>query len=135
MLPQPLEAVDCETLVVRWGISVSLAAKLLRLDRDWRHAFPSVGGLLIRSGFRTRAEQDELSEQGRPTAPDERSTHRSCPATGADLDLPVAPTAAWKWEFGRLVQLSGLRWGGGSPLDANGIPVDWNHVDEGPRRA
>lgn len=29
--------------------------------------------------------------------------------------------------------MNGLRWGGGGPVDDIGIPVDWNHLDLGPR--
>jgi len=133
MLPELLEGTDCATLCERWGIAPELAASLLVVDERWRATFPGLGGPSIISGFRTREEQEELSEQGRPAAPDDLSTHRSCPATGADLSLPVAVTADVKVDFGMIVMVAGLRWGGGSPLDEQGIPTDWNHVDLGPR--
>ena len=87
----------------------------------------------IVSGFRTFAEQEALRRAGRPTAPDELSTHRSCPATGADVSLGFAPTRIQKAIWGRIVVMNGLRWGGGGPVDDGGIPLDWQHVDRGPR--
>ena len=85
------------------------------------------------SGYRTREEQELLELEGRPAAEDRLSTHRSCPATGADLRLPIAADDYTQAELGRLVYLAGMRWGGGSPKNELGIPEDWNHVDLGPR--
>ena len=85
------------------------------------------------SGFRTRAEQDRLRREGRPTAPDDRSTHRSCPATGVDVALGFLPTRVQKSIWGRIAVMNGLRWGGGGAVDEGGIPIDWQHVDAGPR--
>jgi len=86
------------------------------------------------SGFRTRREQDALRARGRPAAPDHLSTHRTYPATGADISIGMVPTDTQKAIFGRIVVFNGLRWGGGSPVDPQtGIPSDWNHVDTGPR--
>ena len=87
----------------------------------------------IISGYRTQAEQDRLRRGGRPTAPDSLSTHRSCPATGVDVSLGFAPTRVQKAIWGRIVVMNGLRWGGGGAVDSGGIPVDWGHVDRGPR--
>jgi len=89
---------------------------------------------VIVSGYRTRAEQAALGRQGRPTAPDSLSTHRSCPATGADVWIGFLPVVTKKHIWGRILFLNGLRWGGGSPLDNNAIPLDWQHVDLGPRQ-
>ena len=88
----------------------------------------------IVSGWRSAAEQARLSRQGRPTAADELSTHRSCPATGVDISLGFMPTNFMKAIWGRLTLVQGLRWGGGGPVHESGIPVDWQHVDVGPRR-
>lgn len=85
------------------------------------------------SGYRTRAEQRFLSRSGRPAAPDELSTHRSCPATGVDISLGTAPSTERKQLWGALAQINGLRWGGGSAVDESGVPGDWQHVDRGPR--
>lgn len=84
------------------------------------------------SGFRSAAEQSELQRQGRPTAPEGCSTHRVCPATGADVRVASFPTRTMRATFGRIATEHGLRWGGGSPVDDAGIPIDWNHVDLGP---
>jgi uncharacterized protein YcbK (DUF882 family) len=134
MLAESLEGRTCEHLVERWGISPELAAHLMLLNSTWERHYPGLGSLSIISGYRTREEQQELEREGRPAAADHLSTHRSCPATGADLRIPLAVDDSTKVELGRLAQLSGLRWGGGSPPDVAGIPVDWNHVDLGPRR-
>jgi len=86
----------------------------------------------IISGARTRWEQMHLGRSGRPTAPDELSTHRSCPATGVDISLGSLPSTEKKRFWGQMVEANGLRWGGGSKI-RNGIPSDWQHVDRGPR--
>lgn len=88
----------------------------------------------IISGYRTREEQRRLHRTGRPAAPDEVSTHRSCPATGVDVRLGFAPTRIQKATWGRMAVMNGLRWGGGGAVDDGGIPLDWGHIDRGPRR-
>ena len=85
------------------------------------------------SGWRSRQEQRRLGRAGRPAAPDDVSTHRSCPATGVDVSLGIAPTRVQKAIWGRIVTLNGLRWGGGGDVDDGGIPLDWGHVDRGAR--
>ena len=35
--------------------------------------------------------------------------------------------------WGRVAVMNGLRWGGGGAVDDGGIPLDWQHVDRGPR--
>lgn len=85
------------------------------------------------SGYRTPQEQQRLIDEGRPAAPVQLSTHTECPATGADVRVATFPTRAMKAQFGRVVSEHQLRWGGGSPPDEYGIPLDWNHVDLGPR--
>ena len=128
--PQSIGGADCAQLSERWLIRPDLALKLLRMDQTFREL--AGVGLRIISGYRTAEEQAELERQGRPTAADELSTHRVCPAMGADLELEVAPTTSLKVKFGHAARASGLRWGGGSRI-VDGIPVDWNHVDLGPR--
>jgi len=86
----------------------------------------------IISGARTRNEQRKLGRSGRPAARDDRSTHRSCPATGVDVSLGFGPTRVLKAIWGRIAVFNGLRWGGGA-IDDGGIPIDWGHVDRGPR--
>jgi len=133
VIAQSLLGSDCAQLTEHWLIVPELADRLLELARAWDERFPGLGSLSIISGFRTAEEQQELELSGRPAAPDHISTHRTCPATGADLQLPIAADDYAKAEFGRLVILNGLRWGGGSPVNELGIPADWNHVDLGPR--
>lgn len=116
----------------RWGISDELGSKLVQMAGNLEF------GISIISGIRSEQLQEDLRLQGRPTAPPGRSTHTSCPATGADLLTLVAPVVAVKARFGAAATFVGLRWGGGSPrgaLDSDepGIPSDWNHVDLGPR--
>lgn len=122
----------CPDTVVAWRISPELALRLYLLDSAFRQ---STGReLTIISGYRTCEEQMELAAAGRPAASCQRSTHVSCPATGADLRMDGLPAASLKLELGRLARLFGLRWGGGSPSDSSGIPSDWNHFDLGPRQ-
>jgi len=88
----------------------------------------------IISGWRSAAQQARLARSGRPTAPDALSTHRSCPATGVDISLGFSPTNFMKVIWGRVVFINGLRWGGGGAVDPDSlIPLDWPHVDRGPR--
>jgi len=120
----------CE-LAQRWGVSLDV------VQRVWMAAwdFNTETGrqVWIISGFRTRAEQRRLSRQGRPTAPDDLSTHRSCPSTGIDISLGARPSGFLKATWGRFTLIHGLRWGGGGKVDDGGIPLDWQHVDVGPR--
>lgn len=87
----------------------------------------------IISGYRTANEQRLLARSGRPATADSLSTHRSCPATGVDVSLGFGATRVMKAIWGRTVVLNGLRWGGGGAVDDGGIPLDWGHVDRGPR--
>lgn len=111
----------------QWKIDAELALRLHLLA--WELQLP----VSIISGARTPEEQEALRRAGRPTAPDNLSTHLSCPATGADLRVHVPLTESVKSAFGMAARRAGLRWGGGSPRNAHGIPSDWNHVDLGPR--
>lgn len=128
-LPQRIEPYETDFCGVleRWMIHPRLAQALFTI------AARAPFGISIISGYRSPARQAELEAQGRPTADPNLSTHLSCPAGGADVRLDVAVTDAVKATFGRLAVEAGLRWGGGSPVDQNGIPSDWNHVDLGPR--
>lgn len=86
----------------------------------------------IISGWRSQDHQERLVREGKG-APVDKSTHTSCPATGADLWPLLTVTTNVKGYLGAACTRCGLRWGGGSPLDGDGLPVDWNHVDLGPR--
>lgn len=127
----------CE-LAIRWKVSLDTMERLALSAEDY---FQETRGTVeIISGFRTQAEQATLKRRGRPTAPDNLSTHRSCPATGVDISLGFLPTRVQKAIWGRIVTLNGLRWGGCTdrpgapcPVDSAGIPIDWGHVDMGPR--
>lgn len=126
---EPADAAYLCGLASRWGISVELAQRLYRVAGEVPYS------LLIISGFRTAEEQEALRQEGRPAAPDDVSTHRSCPATGADVWPGIGITGAVKAQLGAAAGRAGLRWGGGSPIDPDtGIPSDWNHLDLGPRR-
>jgi len=128
---EDLTGSDACELSARWGVTfdtmdrVVAAADLFFLETRQR--------VQIISGSRTRAEQVALGRSGRPTARDDLSTHRSCPATGVDVNLGFAPTRVQKAIWGRIAVMNGLRWGGGSNVDPGGIPSDWGHVDRGPR--
>ena len=127
-----LEADPCD-LAQRWGVARDV------MERVWNTASRfavETGGIQVEiiSGYRSAAEQRRLSRQGRPTAPDDRSTHRSCPATGVDISLGLFASEFMKVTWGNLAFREGLRWGGGGPVDPqNLIPLDWQHVDVGPR--
>lgn len=129
MIPETLgpETDPCD-LARKWILSVELAEKLVCLT----HHLPY--SVQIISGWRSSEEQERLIREGKGALQD-RSTHRSCPATGADLWPLVAVTSNVKGYLGAACTLCGLRWGGGSPTDRDGLPVDWNHVDLGPRKA
>jgi len=118
----------CE-LQRRWKLAFQLATRIVTVAA--RLPFP----LSIISGFRTAQQQQRLGTAGRPTAAVDRSTHTSCPSTGADLWPTVVATNEVKATMGLQIVQAGLRWGGGSPPDPRTmIPSDWNHVDLGPRQ-
>jgi len=122
---------ECD-LVSRWKISPDTIRRLRLAAQDF---FSETGRQVwIISGWRTRAEQRRLSRSGRPAAPDDLSTHRTCPATGADVSLGFLPGGFLKATWGVVAASRGLRWGGGGDVGDDGIPIDWNHVDTGPRQ-
>lgn len=135
MSPQREEVVssDCCALAQRWGVSLEVLLRLVIAAIKFRAR--TGRKVLIISGFRTLAEQEALKQAGRPTAAPNLSTHMSFPATGIDVSFSGAPLSnASKALWGAEVIEAGLRWGGGSKLDSNGIPTDWQHVDVGPRQ-
>jgi len=127
-----VEQPDLCDLSVRWGVDPDVVRRVQIAAQDF--VAETALEVWIISGARTRQEQLELGRRGRPTAPDELSTHRSCPATGVDVSLGTLPTRVMKAIWGRVAVLNGLRWGGGGAVDDGGIPLDWQHVDRGPRR-
>lgn len=128
MIPETIDfQTDPVRLANKWLITCDLAERLVQMSGDMPF---SMG---IQSGFRTKESQDALRDSGRPAAPDNLSTHRECPATGADLSVGIAKSPTVKALLGAAALRVGLRWGGGSPISDIGIPSDWNHVDLGPR--
>jgi len=127
-----LTGADVCALSQTWAVDPDVMRRVQRSADAYTQETASPVDII--SGFRTRAEQAALGRRGRPTARDELSTHRSCPATGVDISLGFAPTRVQKAIWGRIVTFNGLRWGGGGQVDEGGIPVDWQHVDRGPRR-
>jgi len=122
---------DCE-IATRWKVALDTIQRVQMAAADF---FTETGRRVwIISGWRSREQQRRLSRQGRPTAPDARSTHRSCPATGVDVSLGTLPSNFLKATWGRLTLVHGLRWGGGGAVAESGIPIDWQHIDVGPRR-
>jgi len=113
-----------------WGVDGDVMARVFRAAELYANFTRSP--VWIISGARTRLEQLRLGRGGRPTAPDELSTHRSCPATGVDISLGSLPSTEKKRFWGQMVEVNGLRWGGGTEF-SDGIPSDWQHVDRGPR--
>lgn len=115
----------------RWRVRLDVVERILRMAR----LFEGETGrpVTIISGYRSPEKQRALRRQGRPAADPARSTHTSCPATGMDVTIGIAPTRVLKATLGRIAFEAGLRWGGGSRADSGGIPSDWNHFDVGPR--
>ena len=125
------ESTDCE-LAERWSVDLNTMRRVWLSAQDYER---ETGGRRVEiiSGHRTREQQKRLGRQGRPTAPDRLSTHRSCPATGVDISLGPLPSNFMKATWGRITLTHGLRWGGGGKVFESGIPKDWQHVDLGPR--
>lgn len=119
------------TLSAVWGVDERVMTKVARAADLF--LMLTRRPVWIISGYRSRFEQGRLGQMGRPTADDDRSTHRTCPATGVDVSLGSLPPTDIILAWGNLVEVSGLRWGGGSKKDGRGIPSDWRHVDAGPR--
>ena len=120
-------------LVERWTVTPDTMQRVWDSARDYEL---KTGGRRVRiiSGWRSRAEQRQLARRGRPTAPDDLSTHRSCPATGVDISLGINASNFMKVTWGNAALRNGLRWGGGGAVDPDSlIPLDWRHVDRGPR--
>lgn len=90
--------------------------------------------LEVISGFRTCDRQRELEEQGLPAAPCELSNHTICPARAVDVRFEGYPARVLVIALGVAATAAGLRWGGGGPTDDDGVPVDWRHLDLGPRQ-
>lgn len=128
---QLLNDADFCQVAIRWRITSELALGLVRLAERFES---STGNhLWIISGGRSVAKQLALIDAG-VGAPVELSTHLSCPSTGADVfPFGLHPTTNVRAFLGAAALQSGLRWGGGSSRDANGLPSDWNHFDLGPR--
>jgi len=127
------DADECD-LAERWGVDLDTMRRVVLSAQDFERETLGQRVSII-SGFRTKNEQRDLGRQGRPTAPDHLSTHRSCPATGVDISFGLLPSTFMKNTWGRIVLVNGLRWGGGGPTDPDTlIPLDWRHVDRGPRR-
>ncbi len=134
-MPDPefiTDATACD-LAERWGVSMDTMERVWLAAKDY--GFQTGGRRVsIISGWRSQNDQRQLARRGRPTAPDDRSTHRSCPATGVDISLGLLPTGFLKVTWGRIAGIHGLRWGGGGPVEPDSlIPLDWPHVDRGPR--
>lgn len=130
-----LEGPACGNLfrefVNHWGLRGDVASDALELGECYQR---SAGGKLwIISGFRTEEEQRRLIARGGPVAEVGLSTHTSVPATGFDIgtDFELG-REGWR-VVGYCAACLGLRWGGGSPMDQHGIPLDKNHFDRGPR--
>jgi len=136
--PEQVSGADPCELATRWGVSETTMRRVVSAAD--RYAERTGKPVEIVSGFRTDAQQDALRRSGRPAARNDRSTHLSCPATGVDVRLGFAPSNFEIVTWGEIAMTQGLRWGGGGkvtkpvPGFPAGIPVDWQHVDRGPRK-
>lgn len=123
---------DACSLAQYWGLGEPLARRLAAAINSFEIETGKTVSVI--SGYRTIAEQLQLIRMGRPAVSPERSTHTTCPASGADIRIGGMVNSQTKDIWGRIVVINGLRWGGGSPRDPQtGIPSDWQHVDLGPR--
>ncbi len=131
---EQLNGADPCVIARHWGVSLEVATRAVAAADL---TAPAIGrDVFIISGGRTEAQQDELRRRGRPTAPNDLSTHLSCPATGIDVSLgrgSFGVVRLMKVRWGVNAFFSGLRWGGGGAVDDAGVPIDWPHVDLGPR--
>lgn len=118
--------------LARWGLSEGVALKALALGQCFHELTGAT--LWIISGYRSPEEQSSLLAQpDSMAAPVGRSTHTSIPATGFDIGFDFDPPKEHKAILARCAGCTQLRWGGGSPTDEDGFPVDWRHFDNGPR--
>jgi len=124
--------VDACNLVLDWSLDPGFAEKIaLVINRTEAEIGRPVR---VISGFRTREKQQELINQpGVLAAPLDVSNHTLCPAHAVDVSLGAFPTRVQKALWGANLLFGGLRWGGGGPVDSGGIPIDWQHADDGPR--
>lgn len=121
-------------LARRWAVEVDTIQHAWVAAQEFEQQSGGTPVWII-SGYRTRQEQRRLNRQGRPTAPDNVSTHRTCPATGLDISIGIFATNLQKAMWGEIALRHGLRVGGGGPVDEQtGLAIDWNHVDRGARR-
>jgi len=122
--------VDGIVIAMEWRLDLEFANRVAeainRTEQDTSRP------IRIISGWRSHREQQALIDQG-VGAPLDVSNHTSCPSTAVDVTLGPFPTLDQKRLLGINAAMFGLRWGGGSPIDGNGIPTDWNHLDRGPR--
>lgn len=128
---EPLAGADPCELAARWRVDQDTLSRVVLSAGQFLQE--TGREIQIISGYRTTREQGRLARTGRPAAPDSLSTHRSCPATGVDISMGLGATRPMKATWGRIAVMNGLRWGGGGPVDEGGIPLDWGHVDRGPR--
>lgn len=139
-LPQLLEPqTDVCQLADRWKIDIRLSVMLtimrVEVGRDarWRGFAGQEPSLYMISGYRDPERQAAICRDledggsGRPCADPSRSTHTSCPATGADLRVEGMAGSVYEL-LGAIWKRLGGRWGGefSSP--------DPNHFDMGPRK-
>lgn len=131
-LEGPSAEIMFRRFVERWGLSDQVANKALSIGQCFHELTGAT--LWIISGYRTEAEQAGLLAQpDSMAAPASRSTHTTYPATGFDVGFDFDPPKEHKQILAVCARCVQLRWGGGSPLDNDGFPVDWRHFDTGPR--
>lgn len=130
---ETLVGADYCDLARRWKVDPDIMRRLVLSSEDMERETKREPFII--SGWRSRAEQEALRQAGNPTASDETSTHRSCPATGVDITLGFGVVVTEKHIWARILFMNGLVWGGRSAFDDDLIPIDWQHVDAGPRNS
>lgn len=114
-----------------WGIALALAERVVLTAAYFSESTGRDFDII--SGLRSCSEQQLLEERGRPAAPCELSNHTVCPARAVDVRIEGYPARVLVIALGVAATAAGLRWGGGGPTDDDGVPLDWNHFDLGPR--
>jgi hypothetical protein len=147
VIPERIPSSDDLGDGVEWARAVCELAQRWQVDAQLLYAIAHAQAALpfrlhIFSGSRTAEEQRRLS-----STPFALSTHADhdqagCPRNASGVDVqPILPgvraSRAAVAQMGAAFVLRGLRWGGGAPVDSEGIPVapEMWHVDLGPRVA
>ena len=131
-LPESLTGGDVCALADRWTVSETTMRRAVQAADLYSQRTGKRVSII--SGARSDAQQNRLRREGRPVARNDVSTHLSCPATGIDISLGFGASRFEIVTWGEVAMTQGLRWGGGGRVNEVGVPLDWQHIDRGPRK-